>query len=821
MNTKTILAMAVLIMAASAIVMSTDAEQSDADDYFTVVITAPAGLFIDGTYWNGSGYSPFGVAPNSTYTFGVLYGGTVYATAFTAVGGYQFDYWTVNGSVNSNETMSAGLPVGSQETTLNINLYAQQVTPATLTLTVTGANGGEVNAYRGGYYFYVDSATYTNGTSFYVTPGEYIYFQVEDIYAGHGFVRWTVNGNSYTTSDSFGLLMTSSNVTVSAVFTANKYTVSFAAGSNGSVSVASIQNVPYGSAITVSGNTVTINGTTVTATADAGYMFAGWSNTSGTVTANRTITASFTLAIEQIYFVNTTGGTITITSNVDPTINIDSNDTYTGYLTLNSTITITGTALSNYAFDSYSVNSSTELDNPLTMTFSGYTMIIALWVETTTFNIQVVAGAGGSVTLSNFIVIPYSTITINGDTLYLDAHTVQAIPNADYSFSHWSVASGTQVTGDMTITAFFTSQSAITGDVYWNNGLYNGSIDMVFQYQPNQNYPHTMIMPLYTGTTTNNITIWSLSGYTLEITTSYPALYVTATLKFDGSVVSTNTIRTGSWSTFQLTIDTAEGKLEVTPVNRFTSFIDYTLYDSQKRTVLDWSNTVKGLTVYEIAHTDDTSSGSNAVRFSVTSTQVFLETYGIVLNNPSINVYDYFPQYESVRLNMYSFAIYGDTFSVNGQTYPLDGANVTIYYVNDGSGNHYLPAAYPNEPVRTKTMELSNIYVSWDALTGHCSLTFANDRFTIDLGTYSPVNETVSFTGMWYFATAIYSGKDTTQKELGPWKILPDLDKNQMLIIFLGVLTVIGVAAHIKLEAGIFDLIIIGLAALVAFLLLG
>ena len=82
------------------------------------------------------------------------------------------------------------------------------------------------------------------------------------------------------------------------------FTVSFAAGSGGSVSSSSIANVPSGSSITVNSNKVTINGTTVTATPSAAtaqytYSFNNWSNATGTITANRTITANFTATVNK------------------------------------------------------------------------------------------------------------------------------------------------------------------------------------------------------------------------------------------------------------------------------------------------------------------------------------------------------------------------------------------------------------------------------------------------------------------------------------------------------------------------------------------
>lgn len=86
--------------------------------------------------------------------------------------------------------------------------------------------------------------------------------------------------------------------TYTATYTAtvNQYTVTFATNDNtlGTVSPASVANVPYGTAITSSGNTVTVGETTATATAETWAEFTSWSETPATVTGNVTITATFT-----------------------------------------------------------------------------------------------------------------------------------------------------------------------------------------------------------------------------------------------------------------------------------------------------------------------------------------------------------------------------------------------------------------------------------------------------------------------------------------------------------------------------------------------
>lgn len=86
--------------------------------------------------------------------------------------------------------------------------------------------------------------------------------------------------------------------TYTATYTAtvNKYTVTFATNDDtlGTVSPASVANVPYGTAITSSNNTVTVGETTATAAAETGCEFSSWSEIPSTVTGNVTITATFT-----------------------------------------------------------------------------------------------------------------------------------------------------------------------------------------------------------------------------------------------------------------------------------------------------------------------------------------------------------------------------------------------------------------------------------------------------------------------------------------------------------------------------------------------
>ncbi|MBP5467238.1 MAG: InlB B-repeat-containing protein [Clostridia bacterium] len=117
---------------------------------------------------------------------------------------------------------------------------------------------------------------------------------------GYHFVKWQLKTGENTYEDFEGTETLVDDITVKAVYEINIYTVSIASNNveYGTVDVASVASVPYGTVITTSNNTVNINGTTVTATlaesdAQYTYSFDGWTNGTATVTSAITITAKF------------------------------------------------------------------------------------------------------------------------------------------------------------------------------------------------------------------------------------------------------------------------------------------------------------------------------------------------------------------------------------------------------------------------------------------------------------------------------------------------------------------------------------------------
>ena len=112
----------------------------------------------------------------------------------------------------------------------------------------------------------------------------------------HVFKGWSVSSGgpvAYSDGQSVRDLSTGAPVTLYAVWERPVWKVSISAGTGGSVSVAEVL-ADNGTAYGTDGNVLTIGGTEIEATPDAGYVFGSWSSASGKITADRTMTATFT-----------------------------------------------------------------------------------------------------------------------------------------------------------------------------------------------------------------------------------------------------------------------------------------------------------------------------------------------------------------------------------------------------------------------------------------------------------------------------------------------------------------------------------------------
>lgn len=284
---------------------------------------------------------------------------------------------------------------------------------------------------------------------------------------------------------------------------------------------------------------------------------------------------------------------------------------------------------------------------------------------------------------------------------------------------------------------------ATTTEATWSNGYHNNTIDIkVIKNGDNNTWPHTLQFTI--GTSTVN-TVYTGSGFRVGVNNISPFTDI------------------GNWLGVQIRLNGSDGSVIFTPTN------DLDLLSTVEPT--DYSLTFENVFTPGDIDSFKVKTLANSSKFQVTSTKVFLNTYNTVMIDPSINVGDYFPNYDEYRLNFYSFAILGDSITINGQTCPVNKENGTITFRNAADFEF------------TKT--LANIYLTFQ--DGHTYLTFVNDSSVYDLG--ETVNSVVSFSGMWYFTTGLYKAVDGVETF---WNL--DLDgmfhatAGECLIMFIGII---------------------------------
>ena len=524
-------------------------------------------------------------------------------------------------------------------------------------------------------------------------------------------------------------------------------------------------------------------------------------------------------------------GTATISDGTN-SATVQPGETATITVMRGTAVTYSATAAEGNSFYTWNSpgNGNVSTDNPYTvLSQNAYTVMMAVFGPTPhTLTFTTNQPTYGSFLMdgepiSELNVPDGSQIMLNGPMLTVNGKTVtaSAAPSDGtytYRFMGWSVAGGTIIEEDLTITGTFKRETITTG-AYWSNDNFNGSVTETFRFTGgNSNMDHMISYDLYTPTTLNGITSWAPTNYSIQIAISYyPQTTISSTLLLNGTAVTgmSSSVNVGQWPAFNLTLDANTSKISFTPINNFVNFTNFTTLDNNTRVILDYAAVTDRNAIQEIKH-EDSGSGVH-VSFSVTQTDVFLDTYGVVLYNPTINPFTYFPEFQSIRLDFRSFAIYGDSFTVNNITFPVSSGNVTVWYTEMG-GVKYI-ASQATEGALSKQFMLSNIQVTWE--NGIVTLTFVNDKFTVILGSYSVGSESISFTGYWYFTTNLEEPYTVTERSIsGDWKSVPDIGTSAILLIFLGILLIGGLVAHVKLGLKWLDAIIVICSLIFAYALL-
>ncbi len=228
------------------------------------------------------------------------------------------------------------------------------------------------------------------------------------------------------------------NITVTANFAINTFTLTYTAGSNGSLSGNTTQTVNYNG-----------SGTAVTAVPNTGYHFVNWSDastanprTDTNVTANISVTANFATNTFTLTYNAGAGGTIS--GNITQTISSGGNGT-----------PVQANPIAGYHFVNWSDAST---NNPRTDTNVTANITVTANFAINTYTLTYTAGSNGTISGNTT-----QTVNYNGS-----GTAVTAVPNTGYHFVNWSDAStsnprtDTNVTANITVTANFAANASHT-----------------------------------------------------------------------------------------------------------------------------------------------------------------------------------------------------------------------------------------------------------------------------------------------------------------------------------------------------------------------
>ena len=264
---------------------------------------------------------------------------------------------------------------------------------------------------------------------------------------GYHFVSWSDGVLTAARTDT----NVTADITVSATFAINTYTLTYTAGPNGSITGATPQIVDHGA-----------NGAAVTAVPAANYHFVNWSDastanprTDSNVTANLSVTANF--AIDTYTLTYTAGANGTITGTTPQTVNHGSDGT-----------AVTAVPAANYHFVNWS-DASTA--NPRTDSNVTANLSVTANFAIDTYTLTYTAGANGTITGA-------TPQTVNHGA---SGTTVTAVPNTGYHFVSWSdgvltaARTDTNVTAGITVSATFAINSYTLTYTAGANGSITGA----------------------------------------------------------------------------------------------------------------------------------------------------------------------------------------------------------------------------------------------------------------------------------------------------------------------------------------------------------
>jgi autotransporter-associated beta strand protein len=315
---------------------------------------------------------------------------------------------------------------------------------------------------------------------------------------GSHFVNWSDGSTANPRTDA-GV---GANLSITANFAVNTYTLTYNAGANGTLSGSASQSVPYLN-----------SGTPVTAIPNTGYHFASWND--GVLTSNRTdvaqiggtnVTANFAINTYTLTYSAGANGTVSGTSPQTVNYNTSGSLVYA--------VPSTGYHFVNWS-DGLATTNRTELNVTSNLTV---TANFAINSYTLTYS----AGIGGYISGTKSQTIVYLT----------SGTTVTAVASNGYAFTSWSDGistpnrTDTALVGGTNVTASFARSTP--SPVTLTNALINGN-QLVLSWPAGQDWilqSQTNVLNSGISTNWSNVTLPpSAQPYTNTINPETPSVF--------------------------------------------------------------------------------------------------------------------------------------------------------------------------------------------------------------------------------------------------------------------------------------------------------
>jgi List-Bact-rpt repeat protein/beta-propeller uncharacterized protein DUF5122 len=407
-------------------------------------ITASEGT---STTWNPSANNDVYSLKLSPYEKQIYAGGT-----FTSIGAATRKYAA---SLSTSTSTATSWNPNANNTTLAFAISGDENTlfAGGSFTTIAGQKCQYLAGFKSGDYH----LTVENGSG----DGNYASKTVVDIKAdippaGHYFEKWTGSTSALsdtTTADSKATIP-SSDITVKANYKALTYTITFTAGTNGSIKGTSPQTVSYGNSTN-----------SVSAVPNTDYRLENWTGTGGVesednpikitnVSEDMDMTANFASA----------NPSASLTASSDPEVGGTTNPSGTNDTIVDRPLTITATPADGYHFVSWTGSDNADISDTFssstTATISADATITANFATTPAeaiLTIDVSPAGSGETT-------PSGTTTVNTE----EAIDIVATANDGFYFLEWTYSSGSVTVantlsstttatlyGDATVTANF------------------------------------------------------------------------------------------------------------------------------------------------------------------------------------------------------------------------------------------------------------------------------------------------------------------------------------------------------------------------------